>query len=131
AVQRGLANLAKHLDNLRKYHVPVVVAINRFTTDIEAELAVVQSFCRETRVESAVVDVYEKGGAGALELAEKVIATAERSYPEEVCSLYSPALSLEEKVARVAKEIYGAAAVYFEADARKKLKKFAELGFSQ
>lgn len=131
AVQRGLANLAKHLDNLSKYHVPVVVAINRFTSDTEAELAVVQNFCREMRVESAVVDVYEQGGAGALELAEKVIAIAERSYPEEVCSLYSPALSLEQKVERVAKEIYGAAAVYFEAEARKKLKKFAELGFGQ
>jgi formate--tetrahydrofolate ligase len=131
AVQRGLANLAKHLDNLRKYHVPVVIAINRFTTDTEAELAVVQSFCRESRVESAIVDVYEQGGAAALELADKVIDIAERSFPEEVCSLYSPALSLEDKVERVAKEVYGAAAVYFESGARKKLKKFAELGFSQ
>jgi formate--tetrahydrofolate ligase len=131
AVERGLANLARHLDNLRKYHVPVVIAINRFTTDTKAELDVVQDFCRAEEVESAIVDVYEQGGAGALELAEKVIALAEASYPEEVCSLYSLALSLEEKVERVAKEIYGATTVYFEAEARKKLKKFTELGYGQ
>jgi formate--tetrahydrofolate ligase len=131
AVRHGLANLEKHLDSLSKYHVPVVVAINRFASDTEAELAIVQNFCRAARVASAVVDVYEQGGAGALELADKVIDLAERSFPEEVGPLYAPALGLEQKVERVAKEIFGAAAVYFEAEARKKLKRFTELGFGQ
>lgn len=129
AIERGLPNLAKHLENLRKYNVPVVIAINRFTTDTPEQLAVVQQFCREQQVEHAIINVFAEGGAGALELAEKVIATAEHSHPEEVSSLYNPTLSLEEKVERVAKEIYGASTVYFEAEARKKLKKFTDMGY--
>ena len=129
SIQRGLANLAKHLENLRKYNVPVVIAINRFTTDTAAEIEIVQNFCRLQQVESAVVDVYEQGGAGAMELAEKIIAITENSHPEEVCSLYNASLSLEQKVERVAREIYGAATVYFEAEARKKLKKLTEMGY--
>ncbi|MBI3759991.1 MAG: formate--tetrahydrofolate ligase, partial [Deltaproteobacteria bacterium] len=93
------------------------------------ELAVVQNFCRAQHVGSAIVNVYEEGGAGAMELAEKVINLAEQSHPAEVCSLYNAALSLEQKVERIAKEIYGAAAIYFETEARKKLKKFTELGY--
>lgn len=129
AIERGLPNLAKHLENLRKYNVPVVIAINRFTTDTPEQLAVVQAFCQAQQVENAIVNVFAEGGAGAMELAEKVIAIAEQSHPEEVCSLYNPALSLEEKVERVAKDIYGASAVYFEVEARKKLKKFTDLGY--
>jgi formate--tetrahydrofolate ligase len=129
AIQRGLPNLAKHLENLRKFNVPVVIALNRFTTDTPEQLAVIQQFCRAQQVESAIVNVFAEGGAGALELAEKVVAIAEYSHPEEVCPLYNATLSLEEKVERVATEIYGASTIYFEAEARKKLKKFTDMGY--
>ena len=131
ALERGLCNLAAHLENLRKFNVPVVVAINRFTTDTPEELEVIRSFCDEAGVASAITDVFAQGGAGAMELAEKIIKAADASHPEEVCPLYSAALSPEEKVERIAREIYGAQDVYIEAEARKKLKKFAALGFGQ
>lgn len=130
-LRRGLANLQTHLNNLRKYKVPVVVAINRFTTDTDEEVAAIQEFCREANVESAIVEVYTKGGEGAMELAAKVMAIADTSDAQQVTPIYSLELGLEEKVERVAKEIYGASAVYFDSDARKKLKKFATMGFGQ
>ena len=131
AVERGLPNLERHLDNLHKFGVSVVVAINRFPTDTEDELEVIRRFCRERRVAFADCEAYSRGGEGARELAEQVVAVAGRSHPEEVSSLYLPTLSLEEKITRVATEIYGAAGVNIEADARKKLKKFELLGFGQ
>lgn len=131
AVERGLPNLERHLDNLHKFGVSVVVAINRFPTDTGDELEVIRRFCRERRVAFADCEAYSRGGEGARELAEQVIAVAGRSHPEEVSSLYLPTLSLEEKITRVATEIYGAAGVNIEADARKKLKKFELLGFGQ
>jgi formate--tetrahydrofolate ligase len=130
-LKRGLANLEKHLENLRKYRVPVVVAINRFTTDTDEEVAAIRDFCREANVESSVVEVYNKGGEGAMDLAAKVMAIADASDAEKVTSLYPLELSLEEKVERVAREIYGAGSVYFDSEARKKLKKFTALGFGQ
>ena len=131
AVERGLPNLERHLENLHKFGVSVVVAINRFPTDTEDELEVIRRFCRERRVAFADCEAYSRGGEGARELAEQVVAVAGRSHPEEVSSLYLPTLSLEEKITRVATEIYGAAGVNIEADARKKLKKFELLGFGQ
>ena len=128
-LRRGLANLQTHLNNLRKYKVPVVVAINRFTTDTDEEIGAIQDFCRDAKVESAVVEVYTKGGAGAMDLAAKVMAVADASDAEQVTSLYPLELELEAKVERVAKEIYGAGAVYFDSEARKKLRKFVALGF--
>ena len=131
ALQRGMANLAKHLENMRKFHVPVVVAINRFRDDTTEELAAIAAFCREAGVESAVVDVYERGGEGALELAEKVCAIADRADPDAARPLYPASLGLEEKIARVATEIYGARDVHIETGARKKLKRYADLGFGE
>lgn len=128
-LRRGIDNLAKHLENLRKFQVPVVVAINRFKSDTPEEIAVIENFCREAGVESAVVEVYDKGGEGAIELAEKVMATVARSHPDEVHSLYPLDLSLEEKVKTVAREIYGASSVYFDSNAKKLLKKFTDLGY--
>lgn len=129
ALERGLANLAKHLENVRKYQVPVVIAINRFTSDTDEEIALVQQFCRAQQVENAVVEVFEKGGKGALELAEKVVALTAVHPTLTAEPLYAPELSLEAKVERVAREIYGAGAIYFDSEARKKLRRFAELGF--
>ncbi|MBK9314402.1 MAG: formate--tetrahydrofolate ligase [Acidobacteria bacterium] len=128
-LRRGIDNLAKHLENLRKFQVPVVIAINRFKTDTPEEIAVIENFCREAGVESAVVEVYDKGGEGAIDLAEKVMDTVARSHPDEVHSLYPLDLSLEEKVKTVAREIYGASSVYFDSNAKKLLKKFTDLGY--
>ncbi len=128
-LHRGLDNLAKHLENLRKFRVPVVIAINRFKSDTAEEIAVIEEFCRRAEVDCAVVDVYERGGEGAIELAEKVIAVADSSHPDQVHSLYPLDLSLEEKVSIVAREIYGANSVYFDSNARKLLRKFTDLGY--
>ncbi|MEW6127227.1 MAG: formate--tetrahydrofolate ligase [Acidobacteriota bacterium] len=131
ALRRGLSNLEKHLENLKKFNVPVVVAINRFPNDRESEIAIVQNFCREAGVECALTEVFTRGGEGALELAEKVIAVADKTNTNEVRSLYDLNLGIEQKVEKIATEIYGASGVYFESDARKKLKKFAALGFDK
>ncbi len=128
-LHRGIENLAKHLENLRKFQVPVVVAINRFKSDTPEEIAVIENFCRQAGVESAVVEVYDKGGEGAIDLAEKVMATVARSHTDEVHALYPLDLSLEEKVKTVAREIYGASSVYFDSNAKKLLKKFTDLGY--
>ena len=129
SLKRGLDHLAKHIENLRKFNAPVVVAINRFHADTDEELSIIQDFCREYGVECAVADVFAKGGEGAIDLAEKVIAAAEKSDPEKVKPLYSLDLTLQQKIETVAKEIYGADSVYFETVARRKLSKFIAAGF--
>lgn len=128
---RGLSHLGKHIENLKKFNVPVVVAINRFYTDSEEELAVIQNFCRENSIECAVADVFDKGGEGAIDLAGKVIAVAENSDAQRARSLYDLDLSLEQKIEIIAKEIYGASGIYLEAAARKKLKNFTAHGFAK
>ena len=129
ALERGLCNLAKHLENLGKFRVPVVVAINRFASDTAEEIALIEKFCRVAEVECAVVEVYDKGGAGALDLAAKVAALADAGRNHDVAPLYPLELGLEGKIAKVATEIYGARAVNFETEARKRLKQFTDLGF--
>ena len=127
----GFNNLAKHVENLRKFNVPLVVAINRFPSDTQEELDAVQRFCREVDAECAITDVFEKGGAGALELAAKAIALADRSYNREIVPLYPATLSIEQKIERVAKEIYGAHSVHLESAARKRLQRIDDLGFGR
>ena len=129
SLKRGLNHLGKHIENLQKFNVPVVVAVNRFHTDTDQELAVIQDYCRENSIECAVADVFEKGGEGAIDLAEKVINVAEQSDSEAACPLYDLDSSFEEKIKTVAREIYGADDIYFETEARRKLKKFAAAGF--
>ncbi|HQR37367.1 MAG TPA: formate--tetrahydrofolate ligase [Blastocatellia bacterium] len=128
-VERGLPNLARHLSNLRKFGVPVVVAINQFPADTPEELGVIEAFCERDGVPCARVDVYRNGGEGALELAEKAMAAADASDATGVHSLYAAELSLEEKIETIASEIYGASHVSYDALARRKLKKFADLGY--
>jgi len=130
-IRYGFGNLAKHLENLRKFNLPVVVAINRFPSDTPEELDSVQRFCRDVDAECAITDVFEKGGAGALELAAKAMALADRSYNREISPLYPATLSIEQKIWRVAKEIYGADSVHLEPAARKRLQKIDELGFGR
>jgi formate--tetrahydrofolate ligase len=129
ALRAGFANLARHIENLHKFNVPIVVAVNRFAGDPQSHLDLIQDFCRIMGCESALVDAFEKGGEGALELAEKVVSTAEAADPRQVRSLYPPEMGLEKKVETVAREIYGAAGVYFETAARKAIRKFTDLGF--
>ncbi|MEW5979112.1 MAG: formate--tetrahydrofolate ligase [Acidobacteriota bacterium] len=129
AVERGFCNLDKHIENLRKFGLPLVVAINRFPSDTAEEIDCIRRFCREVDVECEVTEGFEKGGMGARELAGKVMALADRSHQREILPLYPPSLPLEQKIERVAKEIFGARAVYLESGARKKLDKMTHLGF--
>ncbi len=129
AVQRGVCNLAKHAENLRKFNVPLVVAINRFAADTPEEIKVITDFCAANQLDSAVVNVFSQGGAGGLELAEKVTTLAAATKPESIVSLYPAKLSLPEKILTIAREIYGAADVTFEPKARMRLEQFTQLGF--
>ncbi|HWI81695.1 formate--tetrahydrofolate ligase [Ramlibacter sp.] len=128
-VRRGLPHLARHIENLRKFKVPVVVAINRFPSDTEQELRIIRDFCAERGVACAAIDVFGQGGAGALELAAKAMAAADATDPDQARPLYGRELTLEQKIETVAREIYGAQGIYFEAAARKKLALFAAAGF--
>ena len=127
----GFRNLAKHVENLQKFCVPILVAINRFEPDTTAELDSIRSFCRSLGLESAVSEVYAKGGAGGIDMAEKVVDAADRGAEQNVHSLYPQEASLFEKIETVAREIYGAGKVAFETSARKKLERFTELGYGK
>jgi formate--tetrahydrofolate ligase len=129
AFQPGFENIAKHVDTLRKFGVPVVVAINKFSVDTSEQLEALGHFCRELGVESAISEVFEQGGAGGIELAEKVVAAAEQASPSAVRTLYPSDLPLREKVEVVAREVYGAGRIQFEAAATKKLEVFTQRGY--
>jgi formate--tetrahydrofolate ligase len=127
----GFNNLAKHIENLRKFNLPLVVAINRFPSDTQEELDAVQHFCREVDAECAITEVFEKDRVAALELAAKAMALADRSYNREIVPLYPATLSIEQKIERVAKEIYGAHSVHLESGARRRLQRIDDLGFGR
>ena len=130
ALKRGLDNLKKHIENLATFRLPTVVAVNRFPGDSAEEIRAVESFCAGLGVGSALAEVFEKGSAGGLDLAEKIIETADKADVAAVKPLYPADLAVEEKITRIAKEIYGASSVYFESAARKKLARFSAAGFS-
>jgi formate--tetrahydrofolate ligase len=130
-LEGGLENLAKHIENLAKFHLPIVVALNRFPGDSAEDLRAIAAFCSQLGVESGIAEVFDKGGEGALELAGKIIDAAERADLNAIKPLYSPDLALEDKIAVIAKEIYAAAAVHLEPEARRKLEKFSALGFAK
>jgi formate--tetrahydrofolate ligase len=130
ALRDGLCNLARHVEILRSFHLPTVVAINRFPDDNVEEIQCLRSFCAESRVPCAAAEVFTEGGAGGLELAAAVMAAAEKAAPEVIQPLYPADLGLFEKVERIAREIYGARGVYFESAAKRKLEKFSAVGFS-
>ena len=128
ALKKGIVNLEKHIENLQKYKVPVVVTLNSFITDTEAEISYVKQFCEERNCEFAISEVWEKGGDGGIELAKKVLNTLETKKSDfEV--IYDDSLSLKEKIETVAKEIYGADRVSYVGSASKQLQKLEELGF--
>jgi formate--tetrahydrofolate ligase len=128
ALRRGLSNLERHLDNLQKFHVPVVIAINRFPDDTDDLIREIRLFASERDIPAAPVDAFSRGGDGAIELAEAVLDLLENrtAAPEP---LYKPEVSLRTKIETVAREIYGAAAVYIESKAKKKLERFTAAGF--
>jgi len=128
ALEKGIVNLEKHIENLQKYKVPVVVTLNSFVTDSEAEIAFVKQFCEERGCEFAISEIWEKGGEGGIALAEKVLKTLEEK-ESHFAPLYPRELPLTEKIETVAKEIYGAKGVNYTAAAKKQLAKLTELGF--
>lgn len=128
ALKQGIVNLEKHIENVAKYKVPCIVTLNRFITDTDEELEYVRRFCEERGCEFALSEVWEHGGAGGIELAEKVISTlAEKK--SEYTPLYPDDMPLDKKIETVAKEIYGADGVTFDAAAKASLDKLTELGF--
>ncbi len=127
ALKKGIVNLEKHIENLQKFNVPVVVTLNSFVTDTEAETAFVENFCKERDCEFALAEVWEKGGEGGIELANKVLDTLENK-KSDFKLLYDDDLSLKEKIEKVAKEIYGADGVTYSPAAERELKKITDLG---
>lgn len=130
ALRRGIVNLEKHIENVQKYGVPVVVTLNSFVSDTAAEVDYVREFCVERQCEFALSHVWEKGGEGGEELAHKVLETLETK-ESHFRVLYEDSLPLEDKIRTVATQIYGAGSVTFSAAARRQLKKLTELGFGQ
>ncbi len=130
ALKKGIVNLEKHIENLQKYNVPVVVTLNSFITDTKAETDFVEKFCHDRDCEFALSEVWEKGGEGGIDLANKVLETLEKK-ESNFKLLYEDSLSLEEKIETIAKEIYGADGVTYSPAAKRELKRIAELGMAE
>ena len=130
ALKKGIVNLEKHIENLQKYGVPVVVTLNSFITDTKAETDFVEQFCKERGCEFALSEVWEKGGEGGIALANKVLETLETK-ESNFKLLYDDDLSLKEKIETVAREIYGADGVTYSAAAEKELKRITNLGMDK
>ena len=128
ALKAGIVNLEKHIENLQKFGVPVVVTLNSFVTDSDAENAFVKKFCEDRGCEFALSEVWEKGGEGGIALAEKVLETLEKK-ESNFKPIYEDEMSLEDKISTVAKEIYGAKGVTYAPAAKKMLKKIEEMGY--
>ena len=128
AVKKGICNLEKHIENLQKYGVPVVVTLNAFVTDTEEEVAYIRSFCEARGCAFALSEVWAKGGEGGKALAEKVIETLETK-TSSFHPIYEDDCSLKDKIETVAKEIYGADGVTYAPAAQKMLKKIEDMGF--
>ena len=133
ALKKGIVNLKTHIENIHKFGVPVVVAINRFHTDTDAEIAVIKDFCAEMGVEVSLAEIFAKGGEGGTDLAEKVCATIEKcdGCQTNFKPLYDEKLPIKEKIGIIAKEIYRADGVNFTAQAEKAIKEIEGLGFGE
>jgi formate--tetrahydrofolate ligase len=127
-VKKGLVNLEKHIENIKKFNVPLVVAINIFAQDTEEELEAIRSHCATHGVNVALSDVFAKGGEGGVALAEEVVALAE-SGKAAFAPIYEDSLTLKEKINTIAREIYGAAAVSYAKEAETALKQYEEMGY--
>lgn len=130
ALENGLANLEKHIENMKKFNLPVIVAMNRFVTDTEEEFDLIRKTCSEYNVPVADCDVWANGGAGGEELAKLVLAELEKG-EDDYTPLYSLESSPEEKIEKIAKEIYGADGVSFSPKAKKMIKTIVENGYGE
>ncbi len=130
ALGKGIVNLEKHIENLQKFGVPVVVSLNRFVSDTDAELAFVKEFCESRGCEFSLCEVWEKGGEGGLDLAKRVLLTMETK-ESKYQPLYDLKLSLKQKIETIAKEIYGAAGVTYDSAAESALKTIEALGYGE
>ena len=128
ALAKCIVNLEKHIENIQKYGVPVIVTLNSFVTDTDAENAFIEKFCRERGCEFALSEVWEKGGEGGVDLAQKVLETLETK-ESDFHTLYNDELSLKDKIRTIAQEIYGAHDVVYEPAAEKQLAKIESMGF--
>lgn len=128
ALAKGIVNLEKHIENIQKYGVAVIVTLNSFVTDTDAENAFIEKFCRERGCEFALSEVWEKGGEGGVDLAQKVLETLETK-ESDFHTLYNDELSLKDKIRTIAQEIYGAHDVVYEPAAEKQLSKIESMGF--
>ena len=126
ALKKGIVNLGVHIENMRKYNVPVIVAINRFGTDSNEELEYIESYCRENGADFALSDVFGKGGEGGIELAKKVVEACEK--PSYFAPIYSLDLTVKEKIEKIAATIYGASKVNYTTAAEKAIKEVEALG---
>ena len=131
SLKKGLVNLEKHIENMKKYNIPVVVAINKFITDTEAEIQAIREFCNELGAEVALCEIWEKGGEGGKELVEKVIDAIDKNEKstKKYKPLYELDLSVQEKIEIIAKEIYGANGVKFTTKALNNIKKYTEFNY--
>jgi len=129
ALNDGMSNLTKHIENIHKFGLPVVVAINAFPTDTEAELAFVEETCNAMGAEVALSEVWAKGGAGGVALAEKVLSAVDK--PKAFKFIYETEATIENKIAAIAREIYGADGVDFTMPARKSIKELVDLGLDK
>lgn len=130
-VDSGFANLKRHLENLKRWGVPAVVALNRFPTDTEADLELVRAYCASLGVDAALSEGYARGGDGMVELADKVVAAANTSNTDDVKPLYDSSAPLEAKIREVATKVYGAEGVSFKPAARARLQQFEKHGYGR
>jgi len=130
-LERGLPNLERHIQNMKRFGVPIVVAINRFPKDTDADLKRLSDYCVETGAVSAMSEAFTKGGAGATALAEKVVETIDKNPSPNVQPIYTLEQPLEDKIAKVACDIYGAAGVSLSEKAKAKLQQFKDWGFGK
>ena len=130
ALKKGIVNLEKHIENIQKFGVPVIVTLNSFITDTDAENEYIRQFCEERGCEFSLSEVWEKGGEGGIALAEKVLNTLENK-ESHFHTLYEDELSLKEKIEKISKEIYGADGVVYEPAAQKQITKIEAMGFGK
>lgn len=131
ALKDGIVNLGKHIENMQKYGLPVIVAINRFMTDTDEELKIIEQYCCDMGVDFSMCEVFAKGGDGGVELAEKVVEVSERGGEMNFAPIYDEKASIDEKINIIAKEIYGADGVVYTPKAKKAIARLEKQGFDK
>ena len=131
ALKDGIVNLGKHIENMQKYGLPVIVAINRFMTDTDEELKIIEQYCCDMGVDFSMCEVFAKGGDGGVELAEKVVEVSERGGEMNFAPIYDEKASIDEKINTIAKEIYGADGVVYTPKAKKAIARLERQGFDK